>query len=323
MGVPLVALAGFLLRGGILVVAIPSVILPSLLGLASVFGVNALGIDGRPTPWLIATIAAACAAAVVWLAVALLVGSIGDVWLIRSARATDPLLLEEPQPLPGLWLVLAMAAMRLACMAPLGIAIGLAAKGLYDAGYGELTLPSNLGEPLLLRVAARASTQLALIAVAWLATEAIAAIAVRRLFLGDGFWGSLVGGIFQLVRRPVSSMLTLVVTTGISIVALVAAGLATAAAFGLCLDAARLPDHPSVRLVVASIDLTPAIAPVAFLGMALILGMAWFASLGVAGVMSAWRSAAWTEETVDAWERSRAGELAVLPAEPQASPTAR
>ena len=214
VGLPLVALAGFLLRGGMLVVALPSVIVPSLLGLASVFGVNALGIDGRPTPWLIAAIAAACVAAVIWLAVALLVGSIVDVWLIRSARATDPLLVEEPQPLPGVWLVLGMAATRLACMVPLGVAVGLAARGLYDAGYGELTLPSNLGEPLLLRVAARASTQLALIAVAWLVTETIAAIAVRRLVLGDGFWGSLAGAVVQIVRRPVSSLLTLVVGAG-------------------------------------------------------------------------------------------------------------
>ena len=44
-----VALAGFLLRGGIVLLALPSVVLPSVIGIAGVTGVDAFGIDGRPT----------------------------------------------------------------------------------------------------------------------------------------------------------------------------------------------------------------------------------------------------------------------------------
>ncbi len=57
-----VGLAGFLIRGGIVLLAIPSAILPTVLGVAALFNVNALGIDGRPTGWLISIIVLACVA---------------------------------------------------------------------------------------------------------------------------------------------------------------------------------------------------------------------------------------------------------------------
>ena len=78
-----VALAGFLLRGGIVLLALPSVILPSVIGIASVTGVDAISIAGQPTTWLVELIALAVVAAIAWLAVASLVGSLTDVWLIQ------------------------------------------------------------------------------------------------------------------------------------------------------------------------------------------------------------------------------------------------
>ncbi len=78
-----VALAGFLLRGGIVLLALPSVILPSVIGIASVTGVDAISIAGQPTTWLVELIALAIVAAIAWLAVASLVGSLTDVWLIQ------------------------------------------------------------------------------------------------------------------------------------------------------------------------------------------------------------------------------------------------
>jgi hypothetical protein len=321
--VPIVALAGFLVRGGILVVALPSVVLPSLLGLASTFGVNALGIDGRPTSWLVATIAIASVVAAALLAIALLVGSIVDVWLIHAAMSRDPLVLDEQQTLPDRWLVTGMAAMRAVCLLPLGGTVALAAPGIYTAVYDELTLPTNLADPLLLRVAQVAWPQLVLVAVAWLVTETVSAIAVRRMVLGDDFLDSLGGAISQLIRAPISSLLTMVVTTAVSLAALVLAALATAVSFGLVLDAARLPGEPTIRLFIGGLDASRAVAPVAFVSMAFILALAWFGSLGTAGVTSAWRSAAWTEETALARFRERAERSLVLPAEAGASPEAR
>ena len=39
-----VAMAGFMLRGGIVLLAVPSAVLPSVIGLAGALGVNAFGI---------------------------------------------------------------------------------------------------------------------------------------------------------------------------------------------------------------------------------------------------------------------------------------
>jgi hypothetical protein len=287
------ALSGFLLRGGIVVLAIPSVVLPSLIGLASVFGVNALGIDGRPTPWLISIVALGLAGAGLWLVAAVVVGSIVDVWLVRAALGGDARLVRRPQPLPGLGLLLDMAAIRVACLLPVGAAIAAVSQPIYSTAYDELTLPTNLADPLLVRVATRAAVPLAIVAVTWLITEMFAAIAVRRLFLGAGVVGALTGTLGQIVRRPLQSLFTLIATSAVSFAALAVTTIATALAFLLCLDAARASSPVSVAVFL-------------FVASAVVLAFAWVVALAVAGIASAWRSAAWTEETASAWSRRAA-----------------
>jgi len=53
----IVALAGFLLRGGIVLLLVPISVLPSVIGIAGATGVDAFGIDGRPTFWLFEMVA--------------------------------------------------------------------------------------------------------------------------------------------------------------------------------------------------------------------------------------------------------------------------
>jgi hypothetical protein len=295
-----VALAGFLARGGIVLLAIPSAILPSFLGLASIFSVNALGIDGRPTPWLIATVAWLSVAGAVWLAIAAIVGSIVDVWLIRAAIPSAPAAVARPQRFPDPVLVLDMAGIRVACLLPTGAAIVAAWSPIYNAAYSELTAPTNLSDPLFLRIAWRAAVPIGTIAAAWLAGETVAAVAVRRLFLGEGVWRALAGAIRQLVTRPLSTLLTLLTTMVVSFAGLGAGAGAAGVAFGLCLDAARLPDPVGLIISALGIDTSRDLRPVVFLGAAVVLGFAWALALAVAGITSAWRSAAWTEETASA-----------------------
>jgi hypothetical protein len=298
-----VALAGFLIRGGVVLLAIPSVVLPSFLGLASIFAVNALGIDGRPTPWLIATVAGLAVAAAVWLAIAAVVGSIVDVWLIRAAMPSDPGSVDRPQPFPDPTLVLDMAGIRVLCLLPVGAAIVAAGAPIYNAAYSELTLPTNLSDPLLLRIAWRAAVPIGTVAVAWLVSETVAAIAVRRLYLGDGFLRSLVGAVGQLVTRPLTSSLTFLATMLVSLAALAVAAVTTAFAFGLCLSAARLPNPIGLAISVAGFDASRDLRPVVFLAATILLGFAWILAMAVAGITSVWRSVAWTEETAAALDR--------------------
>jgi len=302
-----VALSGFLIRGGVVVLAVPSVILPSLLGLASVFSVNALGIDGQPTQWLIAVIAWLSLAAGLWLIVAGLVGSVVDWWLIRAVASSDPAAVGRPQGVPDPVLLLDMAAIRIGCLLPLGAALWAASSPIYDAVYGELTSPTNLSDPIALRVAARAATPLGLVIVAWLAGETVSTIAVRRLVLGGGFLGALQGTVGQLILRPASTLLTMATTTVVSVAGVACAAVITGLAFGFVLDAARLPQPLAATVSIAGFNASRDLRPLVFLGSVVGLAFAWVLALAIVGVTSAWRSAAWTEETAAAiaWDRAR------------------
>jgi hypothetical protein len=65
-----VALAGFLLRGGVVLLLVPIAVLPSVLGIAGAIGVDAFGIDGRPTLWFFEVVAIVTVLAAVWLLLA-------------------------------------------------------------------------------------------------------------------------------------------------------------------------------------------------------------------------------------------------------------
>ena len=48
--IPTIALAGFLVRGGLVLLLLPSVVLPSVIGIASATGVRAFTLSGALTP---------------------------------------------------------------------------------------------------------------------------------------------------------------------------------------------------------------------------------------------------------------------------------
>lgn len=289
----IVALAGYLVRGGILVLLIPSVVLPSLLGLAAFTGVDAFGIDGRASVWLLLLVAAVAIAASVWLLLAVVVGSLVDVWMIEATLDTAGHGARRPRPLPGLGLILDLAGLRILCSLPLIGSILAAAPQVYTAGYNELTNPTNLTTPFVARVFGDAAPAFALIGAAWLVSEVVGAIAVRRVVLtGDGAWRSLGATLAQIARRPATTGATVTVSYGAAALAAAIAVVATAAAFDLVRVAARndaAADFPTaalhfVLLLLASVG----------------VGVAWVVGLAVSGIASAWRSAAFTEETAAA-----------------------
>jgi len=103
---PVVALMGFLVRGGIVLIALPSVVLPSVIEIAGATGVDYISISGEPTQWLVEVVLAAIVAAAVWLTVAGLVGSLVDVWLVEMALDVERPKTRDRLPLPGTALLL-------------------------------------------------------------------------------------------------------------------------------------------------------------------------------------------------------------------------
>ncbi len=297
----LVALAGFLLRGGIVLLLVPSTVLPSVIGIAGAIGVNAFGIDGRPTAWLFEIVAIGSVVAAAWLMLAAIVGSLVDVWLIEVTLDPHERSMGEPRELPDLRVLLDMAAIRAVCMLPLAAAIAWASSRLYDAAYNELTTPTNLATPLAVRVVESAADAVLVVGLAWLASEVVAGIAVRRLVLLDrGVWRSIGGALAQLGRRPLSSALTVVLSYGASLVATGLAIAATATAFDWCLVAARNQAPIAITIGAGSLSTTRDFRPAVFILTAVVLAVVWVAAAALSGIASAWRSAAFTLETSDA-----------------------
>lgn len=294
-----VALAGFLLRGGVVLLALPSVVLPSVIGIAGVTGIDAVGIDGRPTPWLFEIVAIFVVAVILWLALASLVGSLVDVWLIEATVDAAGRPVRRGRPLPELGLLLDMVAVRGICLLPVAAALAWASARVYTVAYNELTTPSNLATPLPVRVVENAVDAVVVVSLVWLVTETIAALAVRRLVLADGgVWRSIVEALTQIVRRPFSTVSTAVASTGASVLATAIALAATATAFDWCRVAARNEQPIALSLGFGPLSTTRDFRPVVFVLAALVLAAAWVAAAALSGIASACRSAAWTGEVV-------------------------
>lgn len=301
MDTALVALAGFLLRGGIVPLLLPSVVLPSVIEIAGATGVDAFGIDGRPTPWLYEVVAIISTIAALWLILALAVGSLIDVWLIGAALDPDVGAASRRRALPDLYLILDMAGVRVACLVPVAAAIVWAGSRIYTAAYDELTAPSNLATPLPLRVIEGSADAVLVVGLVWLCSEVVGAIAVRRLVLLDiGVLPAIGGALVQLVRRPVSLAATVGLSYGASILATALAMAATATTFDWCRIAARNQQPISMTLGVGPVATTGDFRPVVLILAAAALCSAWLAAMALSGVASAWRSAAMTGETISA-----------------------
>jgi hypothetical protein len=301
-----VAAAGFLLRGGLLLLLVPSVVLPSVIGVASVTGVGAFGIDGHPTTWLFEVAVVVTVIGAGWLLLAFLLGSLVDVWLIEAAFGDERRVAREPRPLPDLRLLLDLAAIRSVLVLPLAGALMWAVSRIYSVAYVELTVPTNLASPLVLRVILGASDAVLVVVLAWLATEVVGAIAVRRLvLLGDGVWRSIGGAIMQIARKPIASVGTVIFSFGASSVAVGLAMAATATAFDWCRVASQ-NQHPW-PIAMGRLQAIGDIRPIVFILAAIALGAAWVVALALSGVASAWRSAAFTGETAATVPEARTG----------------
>jgi hypothetical protein len=296
----LVALAGFLVRGGITLLVLPVVVLPSIIGVAGAVGISSFAIDGSPTRQLYLIVIAAVVAALAWLAAAGVVGSLVDAWLIEAATGGE-VPAGRVRPLPDSGLVMDLVAVRGICLLPLALGTAWAGTRIYSAAYAELITPTNLVVPIFVRVVQSAADAVAVVVVAWLVMELVAGIAVRRMVLGgEGVGTALRGALRQIATRPLSTALTLVTWTVTSVATTAAAMAATAAAFGWTLNVARLPDPIALSIGLGPLTTTRDFRPVVFAVAAALVAAVWLAGAAISGAASAWRSAAWTAEVQSA-----------------------
>jgi hypothetical protein len=297
----LLALAGFLARGGILLAILPIVNLPSPLVLsnlvAPVVVPLALGhIDGG----VLAAIAVVVGGLLAGLMVGGLVGAATDLTLIRDGLAAargegvtrraagdvedanaGVTLRREERGEVGL--VGRIFAVRLLAHLPFGVVLVIGTVGIVQVAYAELTRPANVDTPLVLRVVAAAAWPIAAIVIAWFGGELAGGIAARRIVLaGEGVRAALAGAAAALVRQPRSTVAPAVVLT-VLLAVILGGTLGGARVAWLRADGALTdPRIDAIALVVALATLV----------------VSWLAALVLLGVVTAARSAALTFEAV-------------------------
>jgi hypothetical protein len=271
------ALAAFLVRGGILLILLPIIALPTVAGLITSFS-PALEALVLGTPTLAGAIAAAAVLTLVLLTLAWagLVGSWIDVALIRDAASSEELdLAWSPRPISS-WQAFAL---RLTAHIPTVLALGYATVRVAVTAYAQLTSPDEAGVPVADRVIARVPDALVVVVVAWLFGEVVGGLATRRAAAGESTRGALLGSIRQVLSPR--GIATFAATSAVL--------LAVSVPFALA--AQRAWEHVRSYLLegVDALQLGAAIV---------VLVATWVLGLAIIGAALAWRSTAWTAEVM-------------------------
>ena len=276
------ALGTFLLRGGLVLVALPILVLPTPAGLGTALAPSISSIAFGTIPLSVAIVIGAVVVVVVaWLlaggwAAALLEAEgtrivAGDEELLEPDHPTVPTAVDRR--VAGRILVVRL----LACL-PLGVVLAVGSIRLVFVTYRELTGPLDVTTPIVLRVLRAAPEVVIAVVLAWLLAEVVGAIAAREITLrGAGAGEALRFAITSLVRHPLGALVDFVVPTIILSFALLCAGLAASATWAAVGSVLGEGSEPMAVLL----------AVAAFVGL-------WIVALVLIGVVCAWQAATWT-----------------------------
>lgn len=274
-------LVGLLIRGGLVLVVAPIVVLPTAVGLANVMAplIEDVAFGRRPDE-LAALAVAAGGVVLAWLIGGGLIAAAAERELVRAVAADDELAIDGiPRSIPELpgraWRVVVV---RLIAHLPLLLALAWGSIRLVSVAYRELTVPSDVTMPLAVRILAGAPDAVAAIGLAWLVGETIGALAARRIvLLGEGVPRALRGGLARFLRHPARVLGSSALTTAVLAAVIALTAMATNTVWDALRVALALGEDPfgSVPLVLA-------------------LGGLFGAGMVVIALLAAWRSALWT-----------------------------
>ena len=285
----IVGLAAFLVRGGILLFLLPIVVLPSPVGLANILGptVTTFWLGGMSLGFA-TLVTAIFAAFFAWLIVGGWVAAVTERDLIELVVADEDLgvggSIPDPSPVRRRGRIWRIVLLRFAAYVPLAVALGYGSLRLVQAIYRELTLPTDVVTPFAWRVVATVPDAVFLIVLTWVLGETLGSLGSRRLVVwGQSLDRSYAGAWADLLRRPLSTLgtfaLPLIATVLLVTPIVLAAGVVWEFLRRELSGAAG--DEGLVLLLTM-----------------LVFVATWSAGLLVAGIASAWRSAAWTVDAV-------------------------
>jgi hypothetical protein len=277
------ALGAFLLRGGIVLVLVPIIVVPTPVGIGNLLApaLNAISLGAVPIGFLLVC-AGFGVGVMVWL------GFAG--WLAGLLEAAGVRIVASeagggagregsgPDELPSARDGARILACRLVCLVPLAMALAIGAVRLVFVTYQELVLPSDTGTQIAIRVLRDAPEVPIAIVVIWMSAEIVAAVAARHVVLaGDGVSAALRSALVSVARRPLHAIARFWLPAIVLAAIVAAAWLATAAAWSVVKDMIGGALNPLAALV----------ATIAFV-------VLWLAGLTLVAIVSAWRAAVWT-----------------------------
>jgi hypothetical protein len=269
----LLGLGTFLLRGGIVLVLLPIVVVPTPVGIGNLLApsLTAISLGAVPVGFVLASVGIGVVV-VLWLGVAGWLAAMLEAAAVRivAGRGSD----EVPTARDGARIL----ACRLVCLAPLAVALAIGSVRLVLVTYQELTLPSDSATPIAIRVLRDAPDVPIAILVIWMSAEIVAAVAARRVVLGDeGVRSALRSAIGSIGRRPLAALGRFWPPTIVLALIVLAAALASSAAWTTVRTALEAGPDPLGALI----------ATVALVAV-------WLAGLALIGLASAWRASVWT-----------------------------
>jgi hypothetical protein len=283
------ALAAFLVRGGIVLLVLPIVVLPTPVGIGDVVGpaLTAVALGGMPPE------------AIAWSAVAIVLGLVwlfGGGWLAAALEAEGARIVASDEDVAAIGAMAApgpdgpriagsggrtagrILAARLIANLPLLLVLAWGSVRLVVVTYGELTSPVDVSMPIILRVLRATPEVVAAIALAWMVGEVIGAVAARRIVLaGDGVGRALVAAVGTCLRHPLSTLARFWLPTLVLVAVLLPSAIAAGSAWSAAAANLEAMDDP-LRALISVIALV-------FL---------WVVGLLLASVVCAWRAAVWT-----------------------------
>lgn len=263
-----IGMLGFLVRGGIVVLALPILTLPSPVGLATILGPAVIS-TGRLDGPLLSLLAVWGLALILIVAVALVLAAVAQQ-AIHARWGLGP-------PVSPRVAVRRLSAVELLALAPIAAVVLVTISAIVDEVRGELLLPGDLAVPLIARVVARAAIPLGALAAAILVAEAIDGTLARRILVPD-----------RLTHGPWRGVWSVVATAGLGWIvtlAVLAPGLVVISATW---QAVRVAWSRMPRPEISSPD-----AALAFLAVGIMVAV-WLGVLLLCGVASIVRAHLWT-----------------------------
>lgn len=275
------ALAGFLVRGGILLLILPLVSLPSVAQIAALLAppIESIVLGGQ-------TLAGALVGglAIAGIVIAMVLAGMAGEWFdnaLRREAAVDEELDLPPAPATTQLSLSDSLRIRLLAHLPTLAALAYGVVRVVAITYNELLSPGDPTVPVAIRVLSRAPDVIVLVVLTWMLGEAIGPLAVRHVQAGASTRAALVRAARQVLRPR-----------GLATLILTSAGLiALAVPFLFALG--RASEHIRGYLL-ENVDLVPVSA-----ALVLLVGT-WILGLAVLGAGLAWRSSAWTVEATAA-----------------------